>query len=183
MGQPVEARAAIAEARKSGGVLGDTYLAEALLLKGEGKDDDVKAALERAVSEGSQTGYAHYELARLQWQAESSPELLAAREKLLRRAAELNPGWSWTFAMLADIRSQLGHDDGLDFIVRAIRMAPTEASHRLTAGLVLLRAGRHAEALKAVDAGLALASDESERARARELQQAIERSKPQGSRR
>jgi tetratricopeptide (TPR) repeat protein len=179
VGQTTEARAAIAEARKAGGASADSHLAEALLLRSEGTEEAVRPALERAVAEGSTNAYVHYELARLQWQAEASPESLAAREKLLRRAAELNPRWSWTFALLADVRSQLGQADASDWVVRAVRLAPMESAHRLTAGVVLLRAGRHAEALKAVEAALTLAANDEDRQRARELRQAIERSQRQ----
>ena len=179
MRQATEARAAIAEARKAGGATADSHLAEALLLESEGRNDAAKQALEGAVAEGTTTAYAYYELARLQWEAKASPESLAAREKLLRRAADLNPQWSWTFALLADVRSQLGEANALDFVVRAIRLAPTESSHRVTAALILFRAGRRTEALQAVEAALKLAGNDEDRQRAREVQQAIERSKPQ----
>ena len=179
MRQANDARAAIAEARKAGGAVADSHLAEALLLRSDGKEDAVRPALERAVAEGSTTAYAHYELARMQWQSEASPESLAAREKLLRRAAELNPQWSWTFALLAEVRSQLGQADALELAVRAVQLAPMESSHRLTAAVVLWRAGQHAQALKAVDAAMTLATNDQDRQRARELQQAIAQRKPQ----
>ena len=179
MRQAKDARVAIDGAHKAGGPIADSHLAEALLLRNEGKEDAVKPALERAVAEGTMTAYAYYELGRLQWEAKASAESLAAVEKLLRRAGELNPQWSWTFALLADVRSQLGQADALDFAVRAIRLAPSEPSHRLTAGVVLLRAGRHTEAQQAVEAALKLAVSDNDRQRARELQQAIERSKPE----
>jgi tetratricopeptide (TPR) repeat protein len=134
--------------------------------------------LQRAVADGSTTAYAHFELARLSWQDEASPASLADRERLLRRAAELNPQWAWTYALLADVRSQLGQTDALELVDRAVRLEPREFPHRLTAGLVLLRAGQLAEAGKAVAAALILAANDEERQRARELQQAIERSKP-----
>jgi tetratricopeptide (TPR) repeat protein len=178
MRQAPEARAAIAEARKAGGTVGDSHFAEALLLRSEGNEDAVRPLLERASAAGSTAAYAYYELARLLWRPDSDSDSLVTMEKLLRRAAELNPQWSWTFALLASVRAQLDQDDALDFAVRAIRLAPAESSHRLTAGLVLLRAGRHAEALAAVEAAIKLAETDDDTRRARQLQNAIEKSKP-----
>jgi tetratricopeptide (TPR) repeat protein len=179
MRRPVEARAAIAEARKIDERAADTYLAEALLLNSEGNRENARTALARAVAEGTTSGYAYYELARMQSQGTADRSALLEREKLLLRATELNPRSPSALSLLADVRSALGGPDAIEIAARAITLAPSEPGLRLNAARILWRAGRRAEALKAIEAALAVASNDEDRRRARELQAAIERDKPQ----
>lgn len=177
MQRPVEARAAIAEARKHGPAP-DTYVAEALLLGREQKSAEAEAALTRAVAEGTTSAYAYYELARLRWRADADREALSERQRLLARATAIHPQSARALAMLAEVRSQLGASDALALVARAIRLEPAQAAHRLTAAVILWRSGQRADALKAVEVAMTLAISDDDRQRARELQAAIEREKP-----
>lgn len=177
MGRPVEARAAVAEARAAGTAAPDSDVAEGLLLDREGKPEEARAALARAITGGSTNAYAYYRLAGLRWQPHQDRETLLEIEKLLARSAALNPQSPWTYALLGETRSLLGTGEAIGLVGRAIKLNPSEPSHRLTAARVLWRARQHAEALKAVQAALTLASTDEDRRRARELQQEIERDK------
>lgn len=179
MRRPVEARAAIEAARKGGGPAPDTYVAESLLLSREQKGDEARAALARAVAEGSSSAFAYYELARLEWRADAGHDALVAREQLLTRATTLNPRHARAFAMLGDTRALLGDVDAATAVARAVALEPAEFDHRLTAARVLFRLGRRAEALKTIEIAIALADGDDDRRRARELQQVIERQKPE----
>jgi tetratricopeptide (TPR) repeat protein len=179
MQRPIEARAAIAEARKSSPTSPESDLAEALLLSSEEKREDARAAIARAVASGSTNAHAYYELARLQWTADADAPALAEREKLLTRATALNPNSALSFALLAETRSMQGaNNPALELAARAIKLDPTEPDYRLTAARILFRMGARPDALKAAAAALSLARDEDDRQRARELQQTIERQKP-----
>ncbi len=179
MRRPIEARAAIGDARKTGTPVPESYVAEGLLLRQEGKADEAQAALSRAVNDGSTNAVAYIELARLRWRIDADREALVELEKLLARATELNQQYSWGYAMRAELRSLLEMPNALDFAARAIRLEPSESAHRLTAARILFRAGQREDALKAVQAALTLATSDEQRGRARELQQTIERQKPQ----
>ena len=178
MRRPVEARAAIAEARKSGAPAPDSYFAEALLLRGEDKASEAQAALTRAIAEGTTNALAYVELARLQWRPEADRTALAEREKLLTRAVTLNPQYAWAFAMLADVHSLMEAGDAFDLAARAVKLEPSEPEHRLTAARILARLGRHADALRTIEAALKLPANDDVRQRAQELRQWIERQKP-----
>jgi tetratricopeptide (TPR) repeat protein len=178
MRRPVEARTAIVDARKSGTPAPDSYVAEGLLLRQEGKLDEAQAALARAVADGSTNAAAFIELVRLRWRANADRETLVELEKLLERATQLNQQDSWGYAMRAELRSVLGMPNAIDFVARAIKLDRSESAHRLTAARILFRAGQREDALKAVQAALTLAASDEARNRARELQETIERQKP-----
>jgi tetratricopeptide (TPR) repeat protein len=176
MGRPIEARAAIAEARKADAAP-ETYVAEALLLEREGEKDEARGAFERATSTGSKSPYAHYRLATLRWGPAANTETLEEIEKLLSQAVALNNRYASGYAMLGEVRSLLGNTEAVGLVVRATQLEPAESNHRLIAARILMRQKRYDEALKAAQAAVALASTPEEASRARELQQAIERAK------
>src|SRR5262245_5326292 len=89
MRRPVEARAAIDEARKAGGAPG-AEVADALLLDADNKDDAARAAFARAVDVGSTDAYAHYRLASLLWTRNADRETLTRVQTLLAKATALN---------------------------------------------------------------------------------------------
>ncbi len=177
MRRPVEARAAIAEARTADAAAPDSHLAEGIQLERDGKREEARAAVARAVAGGSTNAYAHYTLARLNWQPRPDAAGLKEQETLLARAVELNPRYAYALARLGEIRAMAGAADALSLVIKAVRLEPNEPDHRLTAARILWRMGQHGEALKAVQVALTVATTEEERARVRELQQAIERDK------
>ena len=177
MNRPVEARAAIAEARKGGAPAPDSHVAEALLLDREDKDDEARAAYERATEADATIGYAYYRLASLLWRADSDPATLKRVEALLAKAIERNTRDAWAYASIADVRSALGAGDPLGMVLRAISLDPSEPRHRLRAANVLWRQRKYDEALKQAHAALEIARDEDARRRAKEMIDGITRAR------
>jgi tetratricopeptide (TPR) repeat protein len=177
MNRPVEARAAVKQARQAPASLPDAFLAEALLLDREGKTAEARVAYEGAVENGSPNGYAHYRLATLRWGPQPDRDTLAGIEKLLLKAVSLNNKHAPSSAFLGEVRSLLGSGEGLPFVRRAIALAPGEPGHRLTAARILLRQKAYVEALKDANAALALARTDEERRQAQALITAIDSSK------
>jgi tetratricopeptide (TPR) repeat protein len=168
MGRPVEARAAIAEARKADPNSAASYTADALLLDQERKVDEAKSAYAKAVELGTASAYAHYRLASLTWQRQPSPEIIAQVDALLLKAIERNTRYASAYAWLGEIRAfqNTDADAGLALIRRAISLEPTSPQHRLRAANVFLNLRNPAEARAQAQAALTLADDEIDRKRA-----------------
>ncbi len=176
MDRPVEARAAVAEARK-GGPAPESSLAEAMLLDREQKRDDAALAFGRAVSEGSKSAYAHYRLATLRWVPGASKETLQEMDKLLSNAIEFNVRHARAYSLLGEIRSLLGSPGALGLAIRATQLQPSEVNHRLVVARILTREKRQEDALKVLDAAASLASTPEQTAQLGELRKAAERPK------
>ena len=179
MRRPVEAGAAIAEARKADAAAAESHAAEGILLDQDRKADEARAAFTRAVDGGSTNAYAHYRLAGLLWRRQPDPEALTRIEKLLTRSTELNARYAPAFGFLAETKSLLKSPDALGVVRRAIQLAPAEPDHRLTAARILWRSRNLDDALKVAQVGLALATTDEDRREARELIDAIGRDKNQ----
>jgi len=173
MDRPTESRAAIAEARKLDAKDATSYAAEALVLDGEKKRAEAKAAYAKAVEFGTTSAYAHYRLAGLTWQPQPSKDTLTELEGLLSKAVDRNVRYAAAYAWLGEIRVSLGNAEGIGLIRRAITLEPREATHRLRAANVMLRQGKPAEARVDAQAALTLAETDDERRRAQELLDAI----------
>lgn len=106
---PVEARAAIAEARKADPKAPGSYVTEGLLGDRDKRPDDAKAAYAKAVDLGSTSAYAHYRLASLLSQANASRETYTEIERLLAKAVELDIRFAAAYAFLGDVRTYLGN--------------------------------------------------------------------------
>jgi tetratricopeptide (TPR) repeat protein len=178
MRRPVEARAAIAAARKANPTAAEGHVADAILLDQEGKRDEARDAFARAVDGGSTSAYAHYRLAGLRWTPRPDRDTVVDAEKLLTRSVALNDRYAPGYAFLAEVRSILGTGEIMEPLARAVQLEPSDPDHRLTVARILWRQKQHGEALKAVQVALALATTDEERRRARELQEQIERTKP-----
>jgi hypothetical protein len=74
MRRPSEARVLIDEARAADAKVPGAYVAEGLLLEGDGKSDEARAAYAKAVECGTLSAWAHYRLARLQWEGGQTPD-------------------------------------------------------------------------------------------------------------
>lgn len=179
MDRPVEARAAIAEARQ-GGSAAEGEVAEALLLDREGKDDAALAAYAKAVEAGSTSPYAHYRLASLLWRDDPDDATMARIEKLLARAVALNSRYASAHAMLAEARSVLKIGQPIAFALNAISIEPANPYHRIAAARILWRDGKYDEALKHAEAALAIADSDAERQRAKDTIAQITRAKAAG---
>lgn len=175
MDRPVEARAAIAEARKADANSAGSYTAEALLLDREIKRDDARTAYAKAVELGTTSAYAHYRLASLMWRPQPPPELVDQTEALLSKAIERNDRFAAAYAWMGDLRAARKQANGLEFIRRAIVLEPMESHHRLRAAGVLLRDGKPAQARVEAQAALTLADDDDDRREAEALLDRIAR--------
>jgi tetratricopeptide (TPR) repeat protein len=174
MDRPVDARAAIAEARKTAVDAPDGFLAEALLLDREGKRDEATAAFTRAVDAGSTSPYAPYRLAMLLWQPQMDHETLVRIEKLLGQAISSNKRNAAAYARFGEIRAILGSGEPVPYVVQAITLEPGEPSHRMAAARVLWRQKKYGDALKQAQIAAALARTEEERRDATQMIAAIE---------
>jgi len=177
MNRPVEARAAIAEARKAGDAP-DTFVADALLLEREGKTEEAKAAYERATAAGTTIEYAYYRLGSLLWVPDSSPETLQRVEELFGKAINLNNRDAWAYASIGEVRAQRGSEgDPMGMVRRALSLEPGEAYHHLRAASVLWRQKKWDEALAQAQAARDLATSDATRRRADEMIQGIGRAR------
>jgi tetratricopeptide (TPR) repeat protein len=174
MGRPVDARAAIADARTAAAEVPDGFLAEALLLDREGKRDQAIAAFTRAVDTGSTSPYAPYRLAMLLWQPQMDRETQVRIEKLLGQAISSNKRNATAYARFGEIRGILGSGEPMPYVLQAITLEPGEPSHRLTAARVLWRQKKYGDALKQAQAAASVARTEEERGAAMQMIAAIE---------
>jgi TPR repeat protein len=169
MGRPIEARAAIAEARKADPNAAGSYVAEGLLADRDNKTVEAKAAYTKAAELGSTSAFAYYRLASLTWQPNASREVYAEIEKHLTKAVEFNSRYAAAYAWLGETRAFLGTGESVGLIRRAIAIEPTDASHRLRLAGVLLRQGKPAEAGVEAQAALTLADTDQEKREADRL--------------
>jgi tetratricopeptide (TPR) repeat protein len=182
MNRPVEARAAIAEARKAEPNSAASYTAEALVLDRERKFDEAKAAYAKAVDLGTTSAYTHYRLASLTWQPQPSPEIVAQVDALLMKALERNTRYASAYAWLGELRAFSGTDPdaGMGLIRRAISLEPTSPHHRLRAANVLLYQRKPADARAQAQAALTLADDDDARREAQRMLDRIAKAGPGG---
>ncbi len=169
MGRSVEARAAIAEARKDDPKAAASHVAEGLVADRDNKPEEAKAAYAKAAELETTNAYAYYRLASLTWQPNASREVNTEIEQLLTKAVGFNTRYADAYAWLGEVRTYLGNPDALGLIRRAISIEPMDASHRLRAAGVLLRQGKAAEARADAQAALALAETDQERREAQRL--------------
>ena len=176
MRRPVEARAAIAEARKAGDVP-EALVVDGILLDAENKDHEAQQAFSRAVDAKTTNPYAYYRLASLLWSGPVDREALTRIEQLLTQAIGLNTRFAEAYAMVGDARSALGTGDPMAMILRAISLQPAEPHFHLTAATVLMRDKRLDEALKHAEMAAALSDTDEERRRASDAIDRIGRAK------
>lgn len=179
--RPKEARALIAEAQKADPAFPESHVVEALLLDGEQKPDEARAAFAKAADLGSSSAYAHYRLAGLLWRPDAERETLLEIEKRLHRAIQLNNRYADAYSWLGEIKAVLDSADAMGLVARAIALEPREASHRLRAAFVLGRQGKLDEAEVQARTALTLAESDEERRRAQELLDRIGKTKGGGS--
>lgn len=179
--RPVEARAAIAEARKHDAKAPGSYEAEALLLDQERKPDEARIAFANAIEAGSTSAYAHYRLAALTWRRDADQDTLKTIEGYLAKAIALNPRYADAYSWLGEMRAILGVGDPTSLAMRAITLEPGEAVHRLRAANILVRQRKIDEAAVQARAAEALATTDEQRRRAKELLDLIAKAKAGGA--
>jgi tetratricopeptide (TPR) repeat protein len=169
MARPVDARAAIDEARKADPKAPESYVAEGLLLDRENKPEEAAAAFTHATENGSTSSYAYYRLTTLLWRPDSGRDVWTRQDALLTKAVELNNRNAYAYAYLGDIRSALGSPTAIGLVRRAIALEPLESDHHRVAAEVLHRAQQDEEASKEAQLALGLAKTDREAQLAREL--------------
>jgi tetratricopeptide (TPR) repeat protein len=182
MRRPNEARALLAEARKAQPEAAAAYVTDGLLLDAETRYDEARIAYAKAAELGSQNAYAFYRWASLSWGQNLVQETLAAIEKSLMRAVELNPRYANAIAFLAQTRLAMGKPapDTVPLARQAIELEPGEPYHHLVASRIYLRLRSFAAARGEARAALALPATDDERREAEELLQLIDRAEKAG---
>jgi TPR repeat protein len=169
----VEARALIEEARKADPSHPGAFVAEALQLDRDDKNDEARAAYIKAAELGTSHAYALYRAAVMQWGTTGRPtqDTLRQMEKHLARATELNPFFASAHASLGEVRAALGVPvaEAVAPLEKAVQLEPSDPWHRLAAARVLWRYDNLADARKAAQVALTLADSDQERTAAQRL--------------
>jgi len=174
--RPVEARAQIDQARTADPNDPGSYVSEAVLLDGEGKRDDARAAYAKAVERGTGSYYAYFRLAALEWRADADHDTLLLLDKHLTRAVELNDRFAAGHAYLAEVKATLDpkSDAAVAAARRAIALEPAAPDHHLSAARVSWRRGEYGDAKREAQTALALARSDRDRDAAQQLLRAID---------
>lgn len=145
------------------------YEAVGVVADRESRDDDGRVAFGRAADLGSQNAYVHYRYARLLWNPGIDRPTLNRMATALARSIEINPDYSWAYALLAQVRVRLeAATDALQPARMAALLAPAESAHRRTLAEVLGHLGRLDEATAEAGRSLALALTDEQKKSARE---------------
>ncbi len=165
MGRPDEAKALAAQAQtlEPSGV-GDEVAA--LLADRDGRSDDLRASLEKAVGQRYVSWYVPYRLATL-LPTDQGATTLQRIESLLTRATALNPNADRAWAYLGEVMAALNRGDAaLEPVGRAIGLMPASSDHRVSMARVLKALNRPREALRSAGIARALAKTPEDRGRA-----------------
>jgi TPR repeat protein len=167
MNRPVEAQAAIREARTADPRSPLSYDAEGLLADRDRDKPRATQAYAQAVELGSTSAYSHYRAAQLSRKPQADAAALAGLRQRLERAIELNGSYANAYSLLAEVLLQQG--DGQAALApaqRAVALEPGEAYHRVALARVLHQLGQVDEARRSAELGLQLADDDTERSNA-----------------
>ena len=167
MGRPVEAQAAIQQARTADPRSAISYDAEGLLADRDQDKPRATQAYGHAADLGSTSAHSYYRAAQLEWKPDADASALAVRRQRLERAIELNPSYANAFSYLADVLVEQG--DGAAALAqaqRAVALEPGQSYHRVALARALNKLGRSDEARKSAELGLQLADNDNERSNA-----------------
>jgi Flp pilus assembly protein TadD len=183
MGRPVEARSAIADAKKVDAKLAAPFEAEGILLDSERKTDEARAAYAAAIELQSTNAFVQYRWAALSWGAQADAETKTRIDQSLDRATKLNDRFGPAFGLSAFVKNQLGHPDAaLPLAVKAVQLEPGDVQNRVTLAAVLLRLSRRDEARVQASLAFELATTDAERRAAQQVIDAIVRAQAPPSR-
>jgi TPR repeat protein len=167
MGRPVEAQAAMREARTADPRSPASYDAEGQLADRDRDEATANQAYARAVELGSTSAYSHYRAAQLAWTPDADAATLGRIRRVLERAIELNGSDSYASSYLADVLVQQGDPAAaLTAAQRAVALDPGGSYHRVAQARALHALGRTDEARQSTEVGLRLADDDAERSHA-----------------
>jgi len=176
--RPVEARARLADARKTNPNLPLIYEAEAELLSDEKKTEESRLAYAKAVELGSTNYYAHYMFANLS-RPNADPEMLVKIEKSLDTSTKLNPNFVWSHLLLGEVRLQAGrNEEAVAPLERAVTLERDSVRNRVSLARAYLAVNKREAAQKAAQEALSIASTDAERRSAQQIVDMIQRGVP-----
>jgi tetratricopeptide (TPR) repeat protein len=171
MGRPAEARALIAEARKTGEAAAG-YEVEAMLADRDDNAAALKAALTKAEQLGTTNFYALYRLALLDLPQSPDAAASAVAEARLRKAVELNPFHASAHAMLGNVLANGPAEKRAQAIPAAqaaVKLAPGDAFANRVLALALWNVGQRDAALARARLSLTLADNDGQRRQSQQL--------------
>jgi hypothetical protein len=171
MGRSAEARALVAEARKSADAAG-AYEVEALLAAREDNDAALKAALAKAEQQGTTNYYALYRLAVLELPPNPDAAASATAEGRLRKAVELNPFHPSAHAMLARVLAtgpQEKRAQAVPLAQKAVLLGPRDSFTHTALALSLWNAGQRDAATARARAAVTVAQTDGQRQQAQQM--------------
>lgn len=171
--RPGDAKAALAEAQTLQPGTGDEVAA--LIAELEGRRDDLRAALTRAVDQPFASWWAPYRLATLE--APMGQSGYRRVRDLLTTATTRNPNADWAWAYLSVALAELDEREAaVRALEQAIDLAPASSANRQLAARAYLRLDMPAEARTAAGLARALATTPEERGQAQDVLSAVARS-------
>jgi TPR repeat protein len=167
MGRPVEAQAAIREARTADARSPLSYDAEGLLADRDHDKPRAVQAYAQAVELGSTSAHSHYRAAQLAWRPDADAAALAAIRQRLERTIALNEYYANAHSFLAEVLVLQGDGQAaLASAQRAVALEPGTAYHRVALGRALQKLGRIDKARRSGELGLQLAENDADRSNA-----------------
>lgn len=164
--RPADARSALAEAQQLQPGVGDEVAA--LIADREGRNDEVRTALTRAVGQPFATWWAPYRLATLESPMGQSG--FRRIRDLLTTATGRNPNADWAWAYLAVAHAELDEREAaVRALEQAIDLAPASSDDRRLAARAYLRLDMPAEARMSAGLARALATTPEERGVAQDM--------------
>ncbi len=142
MGREVEVRALAAEALALDASTAGAHEALGLLAYREGKRDEARQALARAVALPGASDYSHFLYGHLLWESLPDTVGLEAVEASFRKAVEKNTQFADAYQALARVMADRGEpvEKALPLAVRAAQLEPGVIEHRITALRLAARA-------------------------------------------
>lgn len=161
--RPVEAKAAIDQARQLAPTSAATYEVEGLMLEHSRDLAGAQAAYEKAIDLKSENFLPYVRLA-VMTQRDAAPEQLAKRRAWLERSIALNGSYPQSQQWLGSVLQQMGETEAaLIPARRAVALNPGDVFFRTTLAQVLGRSGKKDEALKEMQVAQSLARTDQEK--------------------
>jgi hypothetical protein len=171
MNRPVEARALVAEGRKTGDAAAG-YEVEALLADREDNTAALKTALAKAEQLGTTNYYALFRLAMLELPQAPDAAASATAEARLRKAVDLNAFHHNSHAMLAQVLANGPAEKRAQAVPAAqaaVKLAPRDSFANGTLALALWNVGQREAAVARARLAVTLADSDARRQQAQQM--------------
>jgi tetratricopeptide (TPR) repeat protein len=175
--RPEEARALVADIRKTAPESPLVYEVEGLLHEIDGNAAAARTAFEKAVELKSSSRHAHYRLATMMLGPEPDQATLGAIEPLLARTIALDPTYVPAYTLLADVMTRTSRaEEAIGMATKAMGIAPRDAAPRLALARALWQTPRRDMARVHALGARELARTDAQRAAAQQLLEFFDRS-------